>query len=141
MKATGKTEALKEWAKGWPDLAGYIKLNAINTKTGDASLSTDFTDYAVETYIDGTAKREYVFMLKMMCDWSNGFDEINEEAMRLNESWVDWVAEQFPDNVPDFGEAVITGIEPLYSAPALNMVYQEDQTAEYVFQAKIFYTE
>lgn len=141
MKTAGKTQALKEWASGWPDLGGYLKLNAINSSTGDASLSTDFTDRAITEYIDGSADREYVFMLKMMCDWSNGFDEINAEAMRLNESWVDWVADQYPDNVPDFGEGKVTGIEPLYSAPALNMVYQEDQTAEYVFQCKIYYRE
>lgn len=141
MKASGKTQALIEWAKGWPDLGGYLKLNAINADSGDASLATDFTDYAITEYIDGSAEREFVFMLKMMCDWSAGFDSVNAEAMRLNESWMDWVAEQYPENVPDFGEAEVTGIEPLYSTPALNAVYQEDQLAEYVFQAKIYYTE
>lgn len=141
MRSTGKTKALIEWAKGWPDLGGYLKLNAINSNSGDSALVTDFADRYIERYIDGSGTHECTFMLKMMCEWSSGFDEINAQAMELNESWMDWVEAQFPDNVPDFGDASITGIEPLYDVPALNAVYQEDQTAEYVFQAKIYYTE
>ena len=56
------------------------------------------------------------------------------------ESWRDWVDEQFPENVPDWPEAVIESIEAAYDVPAVT-VYQQDSIAEYAFIAKITYEE
>lgn len=138
----GKTDAVVTWAKGWPELDGYLKLNAVSTEAGEHALNTVYNDVAVTEYVDGTAKREYTFALIMIAEWSDGFDGINAEANRLGESWIDWVAGQYPDNVPDFGQnASISKIEPLYNVPSLAMVYQEDSLAKYMFQAKITYTE
>lgn len=145
---TGKTDAVVAWAKGWPELDGYLKLNAVSTEAGEHAINTVpsgssvYNDIGIVEYVDGTAKREYTFALVMIADWSDGFDNVNAEANRLGESWVDWVASQYPDNVPDFGDKTsISKIEPLYNMPSLAMVYQEDSLAKYMFQAKITYTE
>lgn len=140
MKREGKTNAALEWAKTWPYLDEFLKLNAILTDNDEASFQTVSSDSAGSPFIDGTAKHEYTFMLKLMLPWSDGYDPTNEEAEKLLERWADWVDEQFPDNVPDFGEAEIEDIRALYDVPAVT-VYQEDSLAEYNFQAQITYTE
>lgn len=130
-----------DWAKGWPDLGGYLKLNAISSESGDASLDTVYNDAKVQDYIDGRALREYTFALVMMADWSDGFDATNAEANRLNESWIDWVDSQFPDNVPEWPGAIFQSIESIYNVPSLAAVYQDESLAKYMFQAKITYIE
>lgn len=141
MKIAGKTEAVVEWAKGWPDLNGYIKLNAITSESGDASIDTVYNESKVQEFIDGRALREYTFALVMMADWSDGFDATNAEANRLSESWIDWVDSQFPDNVPDWPGASFQAIESVYNVPSLAAVYQDESLAKYMFQAKITYIE
>ena len=140
MKREGKTDAALEWAKSWPYLDEFLKLNAILARDDEASFQTVYSDSQGEPFIDGTARHEYTFMLKLMLPWSDGFDDINQEAERLLEQWADWVDVQFPDNVPDFGEAEIDDIRALYDVPAIT-VYQEESLAEYNFQARIIYTE
>lgn len=136
-----KTAAAVEWAKTWPELDGYLKLNAIITDEGDATLDTSVNDREVIKYIDGTAKREFTFQLRIMAPWSDGFDPTNLEAMRLASDWLDWVSRQYDEgNIPDFG-AEVTGIESVKNAPALNAVYEDDNLAEYLIQAKITYIE
>ena len=142
MNAQGKTAAMLEWAKTWPELDGYLKLNAFVTEDGEASLSPVQNDAVVTRYIDGTAARRYTFQLRMMTMWSGGFDPVNEAAEALAASWQDWVAAQYDlGNVPDFGGAKVTGIEPVYNVPALNFVYQDDGLAEYLIQAVVTYEE
>lgn len=142
MRMQGKTDAALEWAKGWKELDGFLKLNALINREGEATFSTAYNDRAVIEYNDGTAKREYTFQLRMIAPWSDGYDSINIEAERLATEWYDWVAEQYDlGNLPDWGEADIESIEPMHNAPALNAVFQEDSTAEYVIQAIITYIE
>lgn len=143
MDIIGKTDAVLDWAKGWPELDGMLKLNALDAETvGDASLITDYNDYAINEYIDGTADRYFTVELRMVLGWSDGFDVTNAEAARLMESWMEWVSEQYPRNVPDFGaKASVTGISPLQNMPVPAMVYPDSQTAEYSFTARIYYTE
>lgn len=139
MRIEGKTDAALEWAKTWPNLDGFLKLNAIDAEDGDAALTTIFTDAKGKPFIDGTARHEFTFGLKMMLPWSDGHDPINAEAERLMEQWRDWVDEQYPENIPEW-DCEIEGIEALYDVPAV-MVYSEDSLAEYNFLAKITYTE
>ena len=139
MNMEGKVKAAVEWAKTWEQLDGYLKLNAINAQDEDASIYTVSGDSKGKPYIDGTAKHEFTFGLKMMLPWSDGHDDINEEANRLMEQWRDWVDEQFPENVPDWG-CEIEDIRALYDEPAVT-VYSEDSLAEYQFLARITYTE
>ena len=142
MAAEGKTSAMLEWAKQWPDLDGYLKLNAFVTEDGEASISPVQNDAVLERYIDGTAVREYTFQLRIMTLWSPGFDPVNEAAEAFAASWQDWVSEQYAlGNVPDFGGAKVTDIQPVYNVPALNFVYQDDGLAEYLIQAVVTYEE
>lgn len=139
----GKTFAALEWAKTWPRLDGYLKLNAIITQDGDAAFDTSYNDVSVVEYNDGTALRDYTFQLRIVASWSDGFDPVNIEAMNLSAEWLDWVARQFNEgNLPDFGEnATIQGIFPVQNVPELNAVYENESLAEYVIQAKIRYIE
>lgn len=139
MRIEGKTQAALEWAKTWPHIDGFLKLNAIDADDGDAAFTTVFTDSQGEPFIDGTARHEFTFGLKMMLPWSDGHDPVNADAELLMEQWRDWVDEQYPDNVPDW-DCEIEDIRALYDVPAV-MVYQEDSLAEYNFLAKIIYTE
>lgn len=139
MRIEGKTDAALKWAKTWPQLDEFLKLNAIDAEDGDAALNTVFSDSSGEPFIDGTARRDFTFGLKMMLPWSDGHDPINSDAERLMESWRDWVDEQYPDNVPEWG-CEIEDIKALYDVPAV-MVYSEDSLAEYTFLAKITYIE
>ena len=139
MKRQDKTEAVIKWAKTWPQLEDYLKLNAILTDDGEASLNTIGTEKTGDLFIDGTPKYlEYTFMFKMVLPWSDGYDEINADAQKLMEGWMDWVDDQFPANVPEIGE--VESIEAVASEPTI-MVYQEDSLAEYNFICKIRYNE
>lgn len=135
-----KTEIVTEWAKGWPELQGYLKLNSLVSENGDKSINTVSNELLVQKYINGQAKRELLFSLAYVKDWSDGFDDINQAAMSLGESWIEWVEEQnerkaFP-NLPN-----VESVEPLQNIPTLAMVYEQDSLAKYQFQCKIAYTE
>lgn len=140
MKIEGKTNAALEWAKTWDELDGLLKLNAILNEDGDAGFTTSYNDAQGEPFIDGTARHEYIFGLRLVLPWSDGHNKINAEAELLMEKWRDWVDEQFPHNIPNWEGAEIEGIFALYDVPAI-MVYQEDSLATYDFQAKIIYVE
>lgn len=140
MRRQGKVDAALAWAKTWPRLDDFLKLNAISANDDEAALTTVYGDSKGEPFIDGTARHVMTFGLRMVLPWSDGYDPTNAEAERLIEEWQDWVDEQFPQNIPDFDGAEIEGIRSLYDVPAIT-VYQEDSQAEYNFQAAITYTE
>lgn len=136
--AASKAEGIQSWLKRWPGLPGAVKLNASVTKPGESSVLVQATDKTVKQYVDGTEVRKYQFAMVCMADWSAGNDSINAEAMRLAESWYEWVGSQWPANVPEgFGE--VLSIDPVESAPVLAAVYEENGVAEYQFQATITY--
>ena len=136
-----KAEAVLEWAKGWPDLDGYLKLNALVTEDGEASLNIVPNDAVKLRYIDGTAVREYTIQLRIVTQWSSGYDPVTVEAERLASSWLDWVGEQYPDNIPNWDGCSIIAIEPMENAPLLATIYEDDGLADYSIQAKITYEE
>lgn len=137
----GKAQAALEWAKGWKQLDGYLKLNAIISEDGDASFDTSYNDVAIEKYNDGTAKRQYTFQLRIIAPWSDGYDPVNIEAEKKAAEWLDWISHQYPENVPDWDGALILSIEPAQNAPALNRVFETGSLAEYLIQAIITYVE
>jgi hypothetical protein len=87
-------------------------------------------------YIDGTAEREFVFQLRLITRWSDGNDDINLDAQEMADSWFDWVQSQ--DEVPGFTDS---HVEPAQNIPVLNAVFEDEQMAEYLFQAIITYME
>lgn len=140
MKMAGKVDAVREWAKTWPQLDDLLKLNAIRNEDGDASFSPVFGPPTGKPLIDGREVRDFVFTMKMMLPWSDGHDPTNAEAERLMIEWIDWVNEQYPNNVPDWPGAEIDSIEALYNVPAVT-TGEEEEMAEYLYQAKITFIE
>lgn len=137
-----KTPAVFDWLLSWPELNGYLKMNAILTEPDAASFNVVPNEYVTERYIDGTARRQYTFQLKAVLPWSAGYDGVNHNAEKLVATWHDWVSAQFGEgNVPLWKKAKITDIAPTQNAPGLNFVYQDEGLAEYVFEAVIDYEE
>lgn len=143
MDIYGKTDAVTEWAKKWPEFDGYLKLNATKTELDESSLVTNYTDVSVgEPYIDKTAPRRYMFSLNLVLSWSDGFDDTNLDSMKYASKLLDWVNDQFDEgNLPDFGDAIITSIETDQNLPALNFVFADDSLAQYTIAARIDYIE
>ena len=139
MKLEGKVDAAMQWAKTWPELDDLIKLNAIRNEDGDAELSP-VVSLDKDPYIDGSGRYTFVLMFHMMLPWSDGHDPVNAEAERLMLKWIDWVNQQYPDNVPSWPESNIQDIESLYNVPELT-TYEDEEMAEYNFQAQITYIE
>lgn len=140
-KIKDKAEKLLEWAKEWPEFDGYLKLNALVNKDGDASLNIVVNDRIVTEYIDGSAIREYTFQFKVITPWSDGFDPINLQSEKLVASLHDWIDEQYPKNKPDWEGANITAINTLNNAPSLDFVREDDELAEWSIEAIITYEE
>lgn len=135
-----KTDKVLDWARGWPELEGYLDLNSIVSKSGDKAINTVSNERIVQQYINGEAVREYTFALAYIVDWSSGTDDINQIAMRLGESWLEWVTEQNrKKNFPDLPN--VESVVPLQNIPTLAMVYESDSIAKYQFQCKITYRE
>ena len=137
-----KTQAVVEWAKQWEGFDEFLKLNSIVIDEGQASLVTDPQDVSLVQYIDGTDIREYGFDLRMILPWSDGYDQTNDNSMAFAVMLQDWVVKQNEiGNYPDWGNALITNMQPTQTIPKLNMVYQEDALAEYLIHILINYEE
>lgn len=131
-----------DWAKEWDGFGGYLKLNAIVTVNGQASLVTNPVDITDVKYIDGTAERRFLFNLRMILPWSSGFDGTNEDSMALATELYDWVVEQNElKSYPQWEGAQITEVFPTKSFPTVNFVYEEDELAEYLVSVEIDYKE
>lgn len=137
-----KAEKVIDWAKEWDGFGGYLKLNAIVTVSGEASLVTNPVDVTDTRYIDGTADRRFLFNLRMILPWSSGFDGTNEDSMALATKLYDWVVLQNElKSYPEWEGATITEVFPTQSFPTVNFVYEEDELAEYFVSVEIDYTE
>lgn len=140
-KIKGKADALVEWLKGWEGFDDYLKLNALVTKEGDASVNIVVNDAEVEKYIDGTAIRDFTFQIKSVQPWSDGYDQTNVDAVEGLSALLDWLDDQLPDNKPNWEGADITELILLNNAPSLDYVHETDELAEYSITAKLRYKE
>lgn len=137
-----KADKVIDWAKKFPKFEGYLKLNAIVTVNGEASLVTNPVDVTDVKYIDGTADRRFLFDLRIILPWSDGFDGTNENSMAFATELYDWVVEQNElKSYPEWEGATITEAFPTQSFPTVNFVYEEDELAEYLVSVEIDYTE
>lgn len=143
MNVTGKTEAVRAWLKGCPELGDYLKLNAVELTAGDKAVNTVYNDQEVREFIDGSRERLYTFAVVLVADFSSGFDAVNTTANELGARILDWVdAQHALGNDPDFGQnCSIRKIESVQNVPGLAAAYQEEQLARYMFQAQITYWE
>lgn len=146
MDIYGKTEAVKQWATTWDEFNGYLKLNATTSELGESSLITNFNDIVVSDngvgFIDDTARRRYMFKINLILDWSDGYNDVNLESMKYASKLLDWINDQFADeNLPDFENAIITGIETDQNLPSLEVTFPEESLALYTIAARINYIE
>lgn len=137
-----KAAKVIEWAKGWSGFEDYLKLNAIVTLEGEAALVTNPVDRATTVYIDGTADRRFVFMMRLILPWSSGYDTVNQTSLEMAVDLYDWVAEQNEaKNYPNWEGARIDSVFPTKSYPELGYIYEEDQLAEYIVEVEIDFME
>lgn len=142
LSLNGKAKAVYDWAMGWPEFSGYLKLNATVIEQGEASMVTDAGAKVITPYLDGTAIRSFRFNLRLVLPWSSGFDGINEESLALATKLYDWVeTESGNGSYPKWPGAKITDLQNDENAPALNFVYQDDGLAEYLLPITITYEE
>lgn len=140
-KIKGKADKVLEWAKGWSGFDGFLKLNALVNQENDASLNIVVNDKIVQRYIDGSAIRDFTVQFKMVLPWSDGFDMINIQGMEIMSDLLDWIDNQYPDNLPEWEGCNILEITALSNAPSLDAVNSQDSLAEYSVQAVIRYEE
>lgn len=137
-----KAKKTVEWAKGWDGFNDYLKLNALVAQDGNAALVTNPVDVYGTKYIDGTAKRRFLFMLRIVLPWSDGYDGTNEESLALATELYDWVtAQNEAKNYPDWEGAEITSVFPTQSFPEMGYIYETDGLAEYIITCEIEYEE
>lgn len=135
----GVSEALFQWAKGFPPIERPLRLNAPLERSGDHTLATGPAAVTAE-YIDGRCERRVDFALVLMAPWSEGADGLNADALREGERWLDWVEAQWPDNLPELGEGrEVTALTTYDGAPLLVQVMPDATTAKYQFSAHLDY--
>lgn len=143
MSRRGKADAVLAWLRGCPQLGQLLSLNGQDDEEGAASVTTQYEDAALSTYIDGTVERRYTVSIRFVAPWSPYHDATNSEAMLDAEAAMDWVDGQWPDgDVPDMGERCeVTGIESRYSSPVMAQVLPDFARAVYEFNVSIDYTD
>lgn len=138
----GKAEAFLEWAKGWPYLQGYLKLNALTVAPGEASVNPVASERIIRQYIDGSADRVYRAQMRLVLHWSDGYDAVNADADALANQWAAWVNSQYDlGNLPVWEGCEITDIRTAEDQAALNIALQDESSAVYLFTCEIYYTE
>lgn len=138
-----KINALVEWIGTYPALDGYIKLNAASLESGENAVNTVQSESIVTRYIDGSTLRHLTFSVVMVCDWSDGFDGINAEAMEWGGAFLDWVeAQGKARRFPAFPKGcAVRKVEPLSNVPALAGAYQAEALGRYTFTARVEYVQ
>lgn len=139
MELKGKPKAVKEWALSCPSIDA-LKVNATVMGADEKSIIFQTNERSVVEYIDGSAERELMFSLDYVLPWTDEDDGVNEEALDAVNSWIEWVSEAYPDNVPDFGDScTIMAVEPNQNMSELVEVSQG--LARYQLSAVIRYLE
>ena len=139
MELKGKPKAVKEWALSCPSIDA-LKVNATVMGADEKSIIFQTNERSVVEYIDGSAERELIFSLAYVLPWTDEDDGVNEEALDAVNSWIEWVSEAYPDNVPDFGSrCTIMAVEPNQNMSELVEVSQG--LARYQLSAVIRYLE
>lgn len=141
MDAAEKAQAVMTWMQSG-QAGEYLKLNALVSDSGDLAILTSYADSVITEYIDGTAERQFTLTADGMLPYSDGNDGTNASSIGVMSGWMQWVVQMGKDkNYPDFGDAVVTGVETTYPAPVVAMVYDTDRVAKYTFDVTIFYRE
>lgn len=136
-----KAEAIRDYIKLYPQLYTWLYFNTVVESPGNTSMLTD-SDNVLQEYIDGSKDREYLFSVAMVKEYDTGTSDINMDALKETESFIQWVQSNNETNIfPDFGDKCsIDSVEVLTDVPEL-AVDPEKNIARYLISMRIPYTE
>ena len=143
IKTADKVAALVDWICTYPAIDGYIKLNAVSMESGENAVNTVQSDAVVKEFIDGSTVRHMTFSVVMVCDWPDGFDDINAAAMEWGGAFLDWVtAQNKARKFPAFPKGCeVTAVKPLNNVPALTNANAAEALGRYQFAARVEYNQ
>lgn len=135
-----KNQALWEFISKYPNIPSYLTFNSIIELINSTGLIPVSSEDAIETYTDGSSRREYVFAIAQMYVYDTGTSQTNIISMGDMQAFMDWIiAQNEAGNYPDFGEdCFVESIEPLQNMPNLAGT-SENMVAKYMFQFRIVY--
>lgn len=136
-----KAEAISNYIKMYPQLYTWLYFNVVMEAPNEAALLTD-SDNVLNEYIDGSKDREYLFSVALMKSYDTGTSDINMQAMKEVNNFIDWVKSNNDTGIyPDFGENCdVESVEVLTDVPEL-ATDSEQNIARYLIYMRIPYTE
>ena len=137
---TDKSQALWTFISKYPGIPGALKFNSITEFVNDTGLIPVSSESVIESYTDGSSKREYIFAIAQMRVYDEGTSETNIISLFDMQKFMDWIIEQGnAGSFPDFGsDCFIESIEALQNMPDLSG-HNEQMVAKYMFQCRIIY--
>lgn len=109
-----------------------MTFNFADGEAHSVSFITNFSGRVLRKYIRA-ADKEYGFTILITWHYSMDTDDLNMQAMKVGQEFMDWIEEQNREkNYPDFGEQCqIKKIENLQNMPNLATVDWENALAQY----------
>lgn len=88
-----KYQLINDWLKNYePLLDVWIDFNAVNnSEEGAVSLNSVPSERIISKYIDGTTRREVLFMVAMMKFYDSGTSLTNMENLQEVENFAEWI--------------------------------------------------
>jgi hypothetical protein len=137
-----KDQAMQDWISNYAG-ADSVLFNFLEANANSFALVPIPGESVINTYINGAARKQYLFALQTMQAMSQHADDVNTQAMYVMRQWQDWIDEQeSAGNYPAFGEKCSDyRLENRSNMPMLAARYQDEQMAKYQFIAALYYME
>lgn len=135
-----KYQLINDWLKNYePLLDVWIDFNAVNnSEEGAVSLNSVPSERIISKYIDGTTRREVLFMVAMMKFYDSGTSLTNMENLQEVENFAEWI--EANKSLLNFGDnSTIEAVDVLTNYPELAGVDTDNSIAKYQFQVRITY--
>lgn len=136
-----KSQAVWEYISKYPGIPGALTFNSIVDLQNSTGLIPVSAESNIQSYADGSMKKEYAFAIVKMSMYDTGTGDTNILSLAEMQKFMDWIVEQnVAGNFPDFGsDCLIDSIEPLQNIPSLAGTSESNMTAKYMFQCRIVY--
>lgn len=137
-----KDEIILNWIRNIPDYGSNFLMDWLSENQWACAIIPIAGEANVKIFIDGSAIKQYDFMLQMMMQLSDTTDSVNTDNLYLHRQWQDWLEQQeINENYPDFGDKCNNyQIMNLSNMPQLAQI-NENMQAKYQFAARIKYME
>ena len=134
-----KNKAVYEYLQTYPQLHNWLYFNTIINAPENASMLTA-DDVVLQSYIDGTEIRNYIFEVAFLKEYDTGTSEINADALEETTHFIEWIEEQNTNgNFPVFNEnEEVQGSEVNNTVPSM-AVDQNSGVARYTINVVISY--